>query len=32
MDNKVKAAVLVEPGIIESWEFDMTDLGKGATI
>lgn len=32
MDEKVKAAVLVEPGRIETWEFDMPKLGRGAAI
>ena len=32
MDEKVKAAVLVEPGHVETWEFDMPKLGKGAAI
>lgn len=32
MERKVKAAVLVEPGRIETWHFDMPPLGKGAAI
>lgn len=32
MNEKVKAAVLVEPGRIETWGFDMPRLGKGAAI
>ena len=32
MDTKAKAAVLVEPGHIETWEFDMPALGKGAAL
>ena len=32
MDTKAKAAVLVEPGHIETWEFDMPTLGKGAAL
>ena len=32
MDTKVKAAVLVEPGHIETWQFDMPALGKGAAL
>lgn len=32
MEKKVKAAVLVKPGQVETWEFDMPVLGKGAAI
>ncbi len=32
MTKKVKTAVLVEPGHIETWEYDMPKLGRGAAI